>query len=302
MKINRFYAAAIAAFIIWGFIPFPLRALSGYPSGQILYFRVLVSAVLLLVLLFTAKRQEAVATLKRFRAGAASEKKKLLVFTLAGGMLLTLNWLLYIYVINQVSIQTASFAYLLCPILTAVLGFLLLKETLHRNQWLAIGLSLVSCALIGIGEVTNLLYSILIAGSYAFYLITQKLLKDYDKIVLLAMQLLLAIMLIGPFYGYFRAEAPALPDLYFFGLILVLSAVFTVLPLFLNLYGLKELSSGTIGILMYLNPIINFLLAFWYFKEEATTQQALAYGLIFLSVILYNLKVKTSSQPGIEKP
>ena len=292
MKINRFYAAAIAAFIIWGFVPLPLRALSGYPSGQILFFRILVSAGLLLVLLITAKRREAVETVTRFRNGEVKEKRNLVLFTAAGGMLLTLNWLLYIYVINHVSIQTASFAYLLCPILTAVLGFLLLKEKLNRNQWLAIGLSVVSCCLIGIGQVTNLLFSILIASSYALYLITQKVLKAYDKIVLLAMQLLLAIVLIGPFYSYFQGEGEALPGLHFFGFILILSAVFTVLPLFLNLYGLKELSSGTIGILMYLNPIINFLLAFLYYKEEATLQQCLAYALIFASIILYNLKIR----------
>ncbi|KAA9325506.1 EamA family transporter [Adhaeribacter soli] len=282
----------MAAFIIWGFVPLPLRALSGYPSGQILFFRILVSAGLLLVLLISAKRREAVETVTRFRNGEVKEKRNLVLFTAAGGMLLPLNWLLYIYVINNVSIQTASFAYLLCPILTAVLGFLLLKEKLNRNQWLAIGLSVISCCLIGIGQVTNLLFSILIAGSYALYLITQKVLKDYDKIVLLAMQLLLAILLIGPFYSYFQGEGEALPGLHFFGFILILSAVFTVLPLFLNLYGLKELSSGTIGILMYLNPIINFLLAFLYYKEEATLQQGLAYALIFVSVILYNLKIR----------
>jgi chloramphenicol-sensitive protein RarD len=293
LKVNRFYAAAIAAFIIWGFIPFPLRALSGYPSGQILFFRIVVAAVILLLLLFTAKRREAVATLKRYRTGQAKEKRTLVLLTTAGGLLLTLNWLLYIYVINHVAIQTASFAYLLCPILTAMLGFLLLKEPLRRNQWLAIGLSLLSCVLIGLGEVTNLLYSILIAGSYAFYLITQKVLKDYDKIVLLALQLLLAACLIAPFYTYFRGEGATIPDLHFFSVILVISAVFTVLPLFLNLFALKELSSGTIGILMYLNPIINFVMAFWYFKEEASAQQAFAYLLIFISIILYNLRIKS---------
>lgn len=290
MRADKFYAAAIAAFVIWGFIPLPLRALTGYPSGQILYFRVGVSVLSLLAILGTFKRKEARQTWHGYRQSPVRAKRRFLWLTLAGGLLLTTNWLSFIYVINHISIQTASFSYLLCPILTAVLGFLILKEPLRKNQWAAIGLSLLSCGLIGVASVTNLLFSLLIAASYAFYLISQRVLKDHDKIVLLTLQLLLAFALIGPFYGYFRMGGAAVPDLKFFGAIAVLSLVFTVLPLFLNLFALRELKSGTIGILMYLNPIINFGLAFVYFGEEAGKQQVLAYVLIFLSIILYNLR------------
>lgn len=290
MKINKYYAAAIAAFMIWGFIPLPLRALTGYPSGQILYFRVLVSVVTLLLILFTFKRKEAQKTWVGFKQSSAFQKRKFLALTLLGGLLLTANWLSFIFVINHISIQVASFSYLVCPILTAVLGFLILKEPLRINQWLAIGLSLLSCGLIGVASVTNLLFSLLIAATYAFYLVSQRVLKDYDKIVLLTIQLLLALTLIGPFYPYLRENAAALPDLKFFGPVIILSLVFTVLPLFLNLFALQELRSGTIGILMYLNPILNFLLAFVYFGEKANPQQIIAYILIFISIIIYNLR------------
>ncbi|MBK0404371.1 EamA family transporter [Adhaeribacter sp. BT258] len=291
MKTNKYYAAAIAAFVIWGFIPFPLRALTPYPSGQILYFRLLLSVLILLLLVFTLKRKEAKTTWLFYRNSSLPEKRKMLLLTLAGGALLTINWLLFIYVINHISIQTASFSYLLCPILTAVLGFLILKEPLRKNQWAAISLSLLSCGLIGVASFTNLLFSLLIAASYAFYLISQRALTNHDKIVLLTAQLILGFIIIAPFYNYLREGAAVIPELQFFGPVLALSVVFTVLPLFLNLFALQELKSGTIGILMYLNPIINFLLAFLYFGEETTVQQGLAYALIFLSIILYNLQL-----------
>lgn len=290
MKLNKFYSAAIAAFLIWGFIPFPLRALHSYPSGQILYFRILLSVICLLVLIFTVKLKQAKQTWQVLKDSSSAEKRKFWLLTLAGGCLLTLNWLLFIYVINHISIQTGSFSYLLCPILTALLGFIILKEPLRKNQWLAIGLSLLSCILLGVGSVTNLIFSILIAASYAFYLISQRALKDYDKIVTLFLQLTLAFMLIGPFYNYFKAEGAMLPDSYFFSWVVLLSVGFTVLPLFLNLYGLKALTSGTIGILMYINPLINFAIAFLYFGEAASWIQVVAYTIIFLSIILYNLR------------
>ena len=292
LKANPFYAAGIAAFVIWGFIPFPLKALADYPSGLILYFRVAFSVALLVFISVFFRKGNIADTLRAVRVTAPKEKRQFIVFTLLGGLLLATNWLTFIYVVNHIDIQTGSFSYLLCPILTAMLGFLLLKEELRANQWLAIGLSIISCVLIGTGELTSLLFSLMIALSYAFYLITQRILRAYDKIVLLTLQLLLAFALIGPFYTFFKGDATATLDGMFYLKVLLLSGLFTVLPLFLNLFALKELTSGTIGILMYINPIMNFVIAFVYFNEETTLVKAMAYVLIFISVIIYNLNLK----------
>jgi len=293
-----YYAAGIAAFVIWGFIPFPLKALAAYPSGQILYLRVAFSMVLLLFILLLFRRRMLLDSFAALKAAGAPEKRKFILYTLLGGILLTINWLSFIYVVNHIDIQTGSFAYLLCPIITAVLGFLLLKEELRANQWLAIGLSALSCALVGSGELRNLLFSLLIALSYAFYLITQRILKSYDKIVLLTLQLLLSFALIAPFYSYLKGNSALALDNHFFLNISLLSVGFTVLPLFLNLFALKELTSGTIGILMYINPILNFVMAFLYFDEQTTAAKVAAYGLIFVSVIIYNINLKERKKRG----
>ncbi|GAA4426207.1 EamA family transporter [Pontibacter saemangeumensis] len=295
---NPYYASAIAAFVIWGFIPFPLKALAAYPSGQILYFRVMLSVVLLLAISLLFRRGQLQETLAQVKNASARDKRAFVLYTFCGGALLTVNWLAFIYVINHINIQTGSFSYLLCPILTAVLGFLLLKEELRANQWLAIGLSALSCALVGSGEITSLLFSLLIALSYAFYLITQRLLRAYDKIVLLTLQLLLSFALLAPFYAYFKGDSTVALDTNFFRNIAILSVGFTIVPLFLNLYALKELKSGTIGILMYINPIINFAMAFLYFGEKTTPVKLLAYLLIFISVVIYNLNIKGRKKRG----
>ncbi|RAU81542.1 EamA family transporter [Pontibacter arcticus] len=293
-----YYTAAIAAFVIWGFIPFPLKALADYPSGQILYFRVAFSVSILLLISLFFRRNHLLQTMAVVKAAAPSDRRSFILYTLLGGLLLTTNWLTFIYVINHIDIQTGSFSYLLCPILTAVLGFLLLKEKLRRNQWFAILLSALSCILVGSGEITSLLFSLLIAASYAFYLITQRILKAYDKIVLLTLQLLLSFVLIGPFYTYFKGDTTLALGSEFFLNIALLSIVFTIVPLFLNLFALKELTSGTIGILMYINPILNFAMAFLYFNEHTTTTKVLAYILILISVIIYNLNIKGKPKPG----
>ncbi len=293
-----YYAAAISAFVIWGFIPFPLKALAAYPSGQILSFRVALSVGLLLLIMLLFRRRHVQETVAQVKGAVARERRLFWLYTFCGGVLLTVNWLTFIYVINHINIQTGSFSYLLCPILTAMLGFVLLKEELRPNQWLAIGLSALSCVLVGTGELSSLLLSLLIALSYAFYLITQRLLRAYDKIVLLTLQLMLSLALLVPFYTYFVGESTLALDTHFFLNIALLSAAFTVLPLFLNLYALKELTSGTIGILMYINPIINFAMAFLYFGEQTTPTRLLAYLLIFISVIIYNINLKGRKKNG----
>ncbi|WP_207433927.1 EamA family transporter [Sabulibacter ruber] len=291
MKFNKYHGAAISAFVIWGFIPFPLKALTAFPSSQILYFRILVSVVTLLLISGTTRREKWRQTIQLFKEHGPIEKRRFILYTLLGGALLTINWLAFIYVVNHVDIQTGSFSYLLCPILTAALGFLILHEHLRLNQWLSVGLSLMSCLLVGTDSIYNLLFSLLIAASYAFYLITQRLLKEYDKIVLLTLQLLLAFTFIGPSYPWFVGEAAQPITGHFIGQIVLLSWLFTVIPLFLNLFALKELKSATVGVLMYLNPIINFTMAFLYFGEVASEQKILAYFVIFASVVLYNLPI-----------
>ena len=272
--------------------------MAAYPSGQILYFRVALSVALLLLICALFRQKQIKSTYALVKTSLPSDKRKFILYTFLGGALLTVNWLSFIYVINHINIQTGSFSYLLCPIITAVLGFMLLKEELRINQWAAIALSAVSCALIGSGEITSLLFSLFIALSYAFYLITQRILKDYDKIVLLTLQLLLSYAFIGPFYTFFsEGTTMALGSDFYFNVGL-LSAAFTVLPLFLNLYALKELTSGTIGILMYINPILNFIMAFLYFGEETTTLKVLAYIIIFISVVIYNLNLKGRKKSG----
>ncbi|MFD2785917.1 EamA family transporter [Hymenobacter rubripertinctus] len=301
MKLSRHHLAALAAFVIWGFFPIPLRWLAGYASGQILLFRVLISLLLLLLLLLhaVARRATVRAAWAKWRAAPRPERRQVVLWTLLGGVLLTANWLLFIYVVNQVSVQAGSFAYLICPILTALLGFVVLGEKLRPNQWLAIGLSALSCTLLGSGGGRALVLSLVVAFTYAAYLISQRRLQGYDRLVLLTVQLTLAALLIVPLAGRLGAQPLAgLHDARLLAVAALLSVAFTVVPLFLNLYALNALPSGTVGIFMYINPLLSFLLAFLYFGERATGMQLTAYGLIFLSIGLYNFRPARPQLPG----
>ena len=90
-----------------------------------------------------------------------------------------------------------------------------------------------------------------------------------------------------PFYPNYGGAVPS--EFLFYALLLIIVIVFTIIPLFLNLYALKGLNSSTVGILMYTNPLIHFFLAIFYFKESVSVAQIVSYSLILISIVVFNV-------------
>lgn len=288
MKNTRYYVAAIAAFTIWGFFSLALKPLSIYPSLDILFYRVFFSAATMLPITLVFRRKTTHAARERFAVLTTGEKKGLLWQVLGGGLFLTGNWFFFIFVMNHISIKAASFAYLVCPVLTALLAYFILKEYLNKLQWTSVLLSLISCLVLAFNNLTDLLYSLTIALSYCFYLIGQR--RDYgvDRFLILTLQVSFSCLLLLPFYPAHHGPIPVAFS--FYELIFIIAIFLTILPLFLNLYALKGLRSSTVGILLYINPLLNFIIAILHFGERLNSLQLVAYGVIFFSVILFNLR------------
>lgn len=286
MDQKKHYAAAVAAFVVWGFFSIPLRALSAYSAGEILYFRIIFSVVILWGIIAAFRRRAWQNVWSTFRSLTPAQQRQTVLLTLAGGALLTVNWLTFIYIVNHINIKTASFSYLICPVITAVLGYVLLQEKLTSLQWVAVALCALSCVLMGMNAALELGYSLLTAFTYALYLITQRRVQGYDRIVMLGIQVTFACLVLSLMVPLLVQQVPSSPS--FYGIILVIAVVFTVLPLFLNLFALNKINSATIGILMYLNPLINFTLAFVWFGEPITTVQVAGYAIIAVALVLFN--------------
>lgn len=217
------------------------------------------------------------------------EKTRFFSLTILGGFLLVLNWYLFMYAVNHVSLNSASFAYLICPIITTILAFFILKEKLNFWQWLSVGLCIISCAILSYGDLIGLVYSLIIATTFALYLISQRKNNLFDKFIVLSIQMTIASLVLAPFFPKFGGIIPN--DSLFYILMIVIVVLFTIIPLFLNLYALKGMNSSTVGILMYTNPLINFFIAVFYFKEEITTAHIISYILILVSIVIFNERI-----------
>lgn len=286
---NKHYLAAISSFAIWGTLSLALRAMSAYEPSTILYFRILISAMMLLTFFCFVKRKTWVENVQTLRSYSPKKRLKTGSFLIIGGLLLAINWLVFIHVINHVSIKTASFSYFICPVLTAVLAYVFLKEKLSPLQWLSVGICAASCLLIGKESLKDAGYSLVIASSYAFFLMVLKQTQGLDKLVILLLQIGTALIIITPFYGYLVPHTPT--DAYFYVGAAVIAFLFTVFPMNLQLFALQRLNSSTLGILMYLNPMMNFLIGVLVFHEKISLYQGIGYVLILGAIVLFNLHV-----------
>jgi chloramphenicol-sensitive protein RarD len=216
----------------------------------------------------------------------AADRRGAALQAFGGGFFLTFNWFFYIYVLNTVSIKAASMAYLVCPILTTMLAYFLGREVLTRRQWAAVWLSTAGCLVLAFGHLADLMYSMVIAVFYAFYLVTQRRNYGTDKLNLLTVQVVFSALLLLPFYPFYRGPVPTAA--LFYMLISVIAIFLTIIPLLLSLYGLKRLPSSTVGIILYINPLMGFVIAVTCYGERMDWQQALAYGIIVVSIFLFN--------------
>lgn len=286
MPINKYYASALTAFIMWGFFSLALKPLHDYPSLDILFYRVIFATVLLLGINFIFRKDVVQKDVASFRQIERKQRITVLSLTVLGGFLLVINWLLFIYAMNHVSIKSASFAYVICPIVTTILAYFILKEKLSKWQWFSVVLCMVSCAILSYGNITELLFSLTIAFSFALYLISQRKNNVFDKFLVLTVQMVIAAIVMLPFFPAYSGEVPT--ESIFYILLMVIVVFFTIIPLYLNLFALKGMNSSAVGILMYTNPLINFLLAIFYFGEPISQMQIISYALILVSVIIFN--------------
>lgn len=283
----QYYLSAISAFLIWGIFSLALKPLSHYPSVDILLYRIGFACLVILTISLVFRRKHTKENVNYFWTMSKKDKGAIALNILFSAIMLAFNWFLFIYVMNNISVNATSLAYLICPILTTVLASVFLRERLNKGQWGAVLLSVFSCILLSYGHFVDMLYSFVIALSYAIYLVLQKRTKDFDKFFILTIHIVLCSVLLLPLIYTMPQGVIFGQDFYIY--VLLIAVLFTIIPLFLNTYALKGLESSVVGVLLYLNPIVSFMIAVFYFKEHINIMQGIAYTLILVAVILFNI-------------
>ena len=297
MGTKKYYIAAFSAFFLWGFFSLALKPIQDYPSLDILFYRVFFSVIAMVLINVIFRRKVIRQNWNHFKNMTLKQRKSAVILTLGGALFLSSNWFVFIYVMNHISVKAASLAYLVCPILTTIFAFFILKEKLSRWQWFAVLISSFSCVLLSFNHFDDIFYSLITAATYAMYLVSQRKNSKLDKFLVLTIQLVFTAVILLPFYPNYSGNLPTEP--LFYSCLLVIVVFFTIIPLFLNLYALKGINSSAVGIMIYINPIIGFLLAILYYHEHVTYLQLFSYLLILVSIIVFNERILFSRKSKV---
>lgn len=283
---GKYFLAAFLGPLIWGFMAVPIRLLKNWSAEDILHYRIILAVSLLWLFNILFRKADLKADYNHFWQLSREKRIKIICLTVISAIFLFANWYTYIYCINSISVQAGAFAYILCPLITTAAGYLILKENLNIAQKVSLLIAITGVCMLATGSLTEVLWSLTIGALYAFYLVLQRIIQGFDKLNMLAIQLAICTLFIIP--QMLVDQSPIPQDSTFWTVTLTIALLFTIIPLFSSMYALKKISSSTLGIMLYINPIIAFALAITYFREQVDPYKFWAYGLIFIAILIFN--------------
>jgi chloramphenicol-sensitive protein RarD len=276
----RGLAAGAAAFSIWGLFPVYFHSLSAVPALQIIAHRIVWSA-LFLVAWMALRGQLGLLS-------ATFTRPALLAPLALTALLISANWLVWVWSVTHDHIVDSSLGYYINPLVNVLLGVIVLRERLNRAQWLAIGLAALA-----------VLYLALLAGKppwiagtlalcLSLYGLVRKVIR-VDALPGLTTETLLLTPLAVGYLGWWQwtgtgpltMAGPAITAL------LIGSGPITAIPLFLFAYGARALPYSTVGVLQYITPSLQLVCGVALYHESFGPARAAGFALIWAALLIY---------------
>jgi chloramphenicol-sensitive protein RarD len=272
--------AGLAAYLLWGFLPLLFNLMRHVGATTLVADRTLWSLLLVGVIMIVGGRTAEVRAI--LRDWKAVRSMAVAAFVLAG------NWLIYVYAVETNQVLEASFGYFINPLVNVAMGVALLGERLNRWQTVAVAIAVVAIGIqaVGLGGVPYIALSL--ALTFALYGYIRKTAKAssitglFVETLVLSPVALAYLLITFAIDGNFGVHAD--PYTLF---LLMLTGPATALPLLLFAFAVQRLRLTTIGMLQYLAPSIQFVLAIMLFGEHLNGVRLASFALIWLSLIVY---------------
>jgi chloramphenicol-sensitive protein RarD len=276
---QRGFAFGVAAYGLWGVLPIYFKLLKAVPAVDIVAHRVLWSLPFLTLLILLGKGWDKV-------RAALARSKTVGVLTLTA-LLIGGNWLLYVYAVTAGHILAASFGYYLNPLANVLLGRFVLKEKLGRLQWIAVAVAAAGISVLAAGALSQLWISLTLCVTFALYGLLRKIVPT-DAVTGLGIETAILFPLAILWLGWrASAGAPVMGTTTFQTGMLLAAGVVSTTPLMLFTAAAKRLPYSTLGMLQFIAPTLQFLLAVAIYGEPFTTAHAIAFPLIWAAMTLY---------------
>ncbi|MCE3607735.1 EamA family transporter RarD [Massilia sp. P8910] len=273
--------SAALAFLCWGLFPLYFHALKEVPPAQIMGHRVLWS-LLFLVIVLTFRQQWK-------WLGALRRQPRVVASFAVSALLLSCNWLLYIWAVNSGHVIEASLGYFINPLFNVMLGYLVLKERLRIGQWAAIALA--TCGVLWLTWQAGRMpwIALLLAASFGGYGLLRKT-ASLGALEGLSFE----TMLLFPFALGFVIWLTMTGDNAFLNSpsnstrwLLIASGPITAIPLLLFASGARKIPLSVLGLLQYIGPTIQLSLGIYLFHEAFTQARMIGFAIIWSALALY---------------
>lgn len=277
---NRSSLNVLGCYILWGLLPIFWKLLAGVNSAYVLAQRIVFSCVFCLAVILIRKNGGEIGRIIKNK----SERR---MFFLCG-ILISINWGVYILTVAMGRILEASLAYYMNPLFSVLIGAIFFKEQLSRVQWASVALAFagVMFSVIRYGEVPYL--AIIIGLSFALYGALKKGIKaDSETSICMETMAVLPIAIVFIAYAQFSGFTTFSSLTTAEALLLIATGPITSIPLMLFAKGIKETSIVTSGILMYINPTLQLLVGVFIYNEAFTQTNAITFAFVWAAVILF---------------
>ncbi len=274
---------AILAFVFWGLVPIYFKLVSHVAPFEVLIHRILWSVLFLtLILLLTKSFDNLIFILK--------DRKKLKILFISA-ILVSINWLTFIWAISNNMIVEASLGYYINPLISVLLGFLFFKERMTKIQILAISIAFFAIVyqIYTLGSLPTI--SLILAFSFAFYGLARKKVNVESVSGLLVETLLISPFALGYFIYliYIEKNAFTIP-LDTTSLLLISAGLVTIIPLIWFNSAATRISMVKLGFLQYIGPSISFLLAIFIYNEPLNSDKLITFTMIWFALILFSTR------------
>ncbi len=284
----------VAAYALWGFFPIYWKFLHEVSALQVIGHRIVWSFFVLSVFVLVTKQWS------EFRSVAFGSKT--LGIYAASSVLLTINWLIYVYGVNAGFIVETSLGYFINPLLSVLLGVVFLRERLRLTQW--IPLVLAAAGVIYLTVVYGRLpwIALSLAFSFAFYGLAKKL-APLGSLHGLTLEtgIVFPVALIYLVFVHFDGTGAFLHEGLQVNLFLAGAGVVTTIPLLLFASAAKQIPLTMVGVLQYIAPTLQFLIGIFLYKEPFDRSHLIGFGLVWIALLIFGvenlLANRTPAQP-----
>jgi len=278
---RRGLAITAFTFTLWGLVPVYWHLLKAVPSQQIIAHRIIWSTVLVVAWLLLSHGTG-------WWKQIAAQPRALPTLALSS-MAIAFNWGLYIWAINAGHVIETSLGYFINPLVSVVLGVVVLKERLRGLQWLAVACAALGVAWLTIDAGTPPWIALGLACSFGLYGLLRKMIS-VDPVAGLGIE---SLYLFLPAIGFALWSEAGHGGGFFGGwgwrndLLLILGGAVTALPLIGFAYGVKRIPLSLVGILQYIAPSLGLLLGVFFFREPFDSAKALGFAAIWTGLLLF---------------